>query len=1168
MKKRALRKDFYMEIRRTINRFVSIFLIVALGVAFYSGIQSAAPDMEASGDAYFDRQSLMDFRVVSTLGLSETDVEALNALPGVSQAEGAYLTDVLYGEDESQKVVHVESVPEHFQKLQAEQGRLPEKANECFLDAAVAEQFGIQTGDILTVREDGEEEDWVLKNHSYTVVGIGASPAYISFGKGNTTLGSGEVLGFAYVLPEAFEMEVYPQIFLSAKGAGEITAFTEEYDAVIDSVRKEIEDIEAERCQIRYEEVRKEADEKIRDAEEELADGKKEAEEKIADAEQEIADGEEKLEQGKQDLEQGKKDLENAKQELEDAKQEIAEGWQELEDGKAELAEKEADLQAAKEELNEGWEKLNTGKQEFADAEARYDAESEEARRQIEDGESALAEAKAEYEQGMSAYESGIQKIGEAFVQLDLREQMLIQAAKISEEGRLAYEAAKPELENARSVLTEQQVQIEKSLPALTEAKNQIDTKSAELEDARGQLAEGAAQIEAARNEIAANEASLTAAQAQADDGQRQIDEGWTDLAEGEQELLDGEEELKEGEQKVADAEEEIARAEKTIAENEQKLVDGKADLEEAQQEVEDTIRDGEEKIADAKEELNDLELPEWTISDRDDLPDYTGYGENADRMRNIGRVFPVLFFLVAALISLTTMTRMVEEERTEIGTLKALGYGKVSIAMKYVGYALLATVGGSLFGVLAGEKILPFIIITAYGIMYQHMDVVILTYRMNHALTASGVALLCTMAGTLSACYRELSAAPAVLMRPPTPKEGKRVLLERIPLIWKHLSFTWKSTVRNLFRYKRRFFMTVFGIGGCMALLLVGFGLRDSIMDVAVLQYQEIQLYDGILILDEDAEESEKQDLVKELQERRDITAQEHLYMKKLNMRGPEGQYDAYLMVPEVTEGFEQFVNTRDRKTHKTYTLGDDGIILSEKTASILGLSVGDIVTIAKDENTLVEAKIDAICENYMAHYAYMSPILYEQVFEEKPEFNNVVFCVEEEAKGQAERIGQELLKQEAALSISYTSSIKGRVDDMLGSLDIVIVVLIVSAGMLAFVVLYNLNNINVNERKRELATLKVLGFYDREVSAYVYRENILLTLIGAAAGVVLGIILHRFVIITVEIEECMFGRNIKLLSFIISILITCLFSFMVNVVMHYKLKKIDMVESLKSVE
>lgn len=1159
MKKRALRKDFYMEIRRTFNRFISIFLIVALGVAFYSGIQASAPDMEASGDAYFDNYGLMDLKVVGTLGLTDDDVESLSALESIEKAEGAYMTDVLYGTAESQQVLHVESLTEEFQSLQVLEGSLPENPGECFLDESFALSQGIQVGDEITISEDVEnEEDGVLKNHTYTVSGIGASPVYISFNRGNTTLGSGQVEGFLYVLPEDFDMEVYTQIFLEVAGAAKEAAFSDEYESLIDQAIEEVEGIAGERCDVRYQEVTDEANQKIADAEAELEDGRAEAQQKIDDAKQEIADGEQELEDGRAEVEDGRAQIEDAKAELED-------GRAELENSRAELESNRQTLEDSKAQLSSGWQQLEDGKAQFAQAESEYNAQAASANQEISDGESQIASAKQELNKGQQEYEQGLADIEAALRDID--DQLAAAELEIANGGENRDQVA-AQYEETITQLTAARTQLVAQKEALADTKAELDAGWAEVEAneeklsaAKQELSDGAAQIEAARSELASQEAALASAQAQVDEGEQQLNNGYAQLEEGEQELADAEAEIETSESELADAE-------ATIAENEQKLEDAKADLAEGEQEMEDEIADGEQKIQDAKDELAEIKEPEWTVSQRMDDSDYSGYGDNADRMRNIGKVFPALFFLVAALISLTTMTRMVEEERTQIGTLKALGYGKISIMGKYVAYALFATLGGSIVGVLFGEKVLPYVIIEAYGIMYPYMDSMVLDYQWDFAAIATALSVLCTMAATLSACYRELQSTPASLMRPPSPKEGKRVLLEYIPFIWKHLSFTWKSTVRNLFRYKKRFLMTIFGIGGCMALLLVGFGLRDSIVDIAVLQYDQIQTYDGILVLDEDAAEEERASLLTELQENDQVTDFQEVYMKNLTMESVEASCDIYLMVPETTENFSAFVTMRDRQSHETYELGDDGIVLTEKAATILDVSVGDTISITLEEGNTQEVTISDICENYMYHYAYMSAALFEKTFGQAPDYENVLFITNGENEAEIERIGESFLRNDAALSISYMSSIEDQVNDMLGSLDIVIVVLIISAGMLALVVLYNLNNINVNERKRELATLKVLGFYDKEVSAYMYRENILLTLIGAAVGSGLGIVLHRFTILTVEIDMCMFGRVIKPMSFVISILFTCAFSVIVNVFMHFKLKKIDMVESLKSVE
>ena len=872
------------------GRFVSIFFIVALGVAFYSGIRASEPSMRITADQYFDDSELMDLKVMGTMGLTKADIKAIGKVSGIEAVEGGYSKDVLCPVGDNEKVVHMLSMQKNFDQVSLVEGRLPEKAGECLVDEDFLSYTDLKVGDTVTFHSgDGEALTDSLVTDTYKIVGIGNSPLYISFGRGSSTIGTGEISGFVVVDKASFDMDVYTEAYVKVSGAEEKTAFTDEYNNLSDAAKEAVSAIEEERCAVRKQEIVDEANEKLADSE---------------------------------------KTVNEKSQELEDAKKE-------LESGKSKAAE-----------------------------------ELEKAKQQLTDGEAELADAK--------------------------------------------------------------------------------------------------------------------------------------------------------------------------------------------------------QQIADAKAEIKKIENPKWYVQTREDaLTEYQGYGDNADRMRSIGKVFPVLFFLVAALISLTTMTRMVEEQRVQIGTMKALGYGKAAIAGKYIGYALIATLGGSIFGVLAGEKILPFIIIYAYMILYKHLPAILVPYHMSYALQASGIAVACTLIATIASCYKELAAEPAELMRPAAPKQGKRILLERIGIIWKHLNFTWKSTVRNLIRYKKRFFMTIFGIGGCMALMVVGFGLKDCIYEIVSLQYEKVQFYDAATYMSDDISEENRQQLHDYLDQNADIKETIEARMQKTDVKSASGKKTLYLMVPSDNEKIEDFLSFHSRTNKdEVYSLKKDEVILTEKMASLLNVKVGDELTIEDEDRGDQTVTVGAICENYMSHYLYLSPEKYEELYGVPAEYNTIIYSVKDGKDDQIEKIGTKLLSMDGVLNVSYTSSIEGRLDDMLRSLNLVIVVLIVSAGMLAFVVLYNLNNINITERQRELATLKVLGFYDGEVASYVYRENILLTIIGSVVGMVLGNLLHRYIILTVEVEEAMFGRQIHWQSYLYSFLFTVAFSLFVNWVMFYKLKKIDMVESLKSVE
>lgn len=1209
MKKNILRKDFIIEIKKTMGRFVSIFFIVALGVAFYSGIRASEPSMRITADQYFDDSELMDLKVMGTMGLTKADIKAIGKVSGIEAVEGGYSKDVLCPVGDNEKVVHMLSMQKNFNQVSVVEGRLPEKAGECLVDEDFLSYTDLKVGDTVTFHSgDGEALTDSLVTDTYKIVGIGNSPLYISFGRGSSTIGTGEISGFVVVDKASFDMDVYTEAYVKVSGAEEKTAFTDEYNNLSDAAKEAVSAIEEERCAVRKQEIVDEANEK-------LADSEKTVNEKS----QELEDAKKELESGKskaaEELEKAKQQLTDGEAELADAKQQIADGETQLADAKAQLNDKQAQLSSAEAEYESGKAQLDQKEQELAAAEQTYlsnyakympfitagKAQIAAGRTQIADGKKQLDEGLAPLKQlrdGLDGIEDGISQcdsgMAEVQKQLDGMDSDVYQEyVKIPEEDRneeqQAYvnkwenlnaqfadiQAQKTQLEAAKSGLLAQagfttEADLDAQITSLTAQRDELDKKEAvllgqeqtlaaqeeELLSAGRQITDGKSQIAAARSQLDSTKSQIT-------DGKAQILSAWALLNEKEDTLNASKAQLASGEQELADGRSEYEQAAK---EAEEQITDGQAKITDGEKQ----LTDAKQQIADAKAEIKKIENPKWYVQTREDaLTEYQGYGDNADRMRSIGKVFPVLFFLVAALISLTTMTRMVEEQRVQIGTMKALGYGKAAIAGKYIGYALIATLGGSIFGVLIGEKILPLVIIYGYMILYKHLPAILLPYHMSYALQASGIAVACTLIATIASCYKELAAEPAELMRPAAPKQGKRILLERIGIIWKHLNFTWKSTVRNLIRYKKRFFMTIFGIGGCMALMVVGFGLKDCIYEIVSLQYEKVQFYDATTYMSDDISEENGQQIQEYLDQNTDVKGTIEVHMQKIDVKSASGKKTLYLMVPSDDEKIEDFLSFHSRTNKdEVYSLKKDEVILTEKIASLLNVKVGDQLTIEDKDRGDQTVTIGAICENYMSHYLYLSPEKYEELYGKPIEYNTIIYSVKDGKDDQIEKIGTKLLAMDGVLNVSYTSSIEGRLDDMLRSLNLVIVVLIVSAGMLAFVVLYNLNNINITERQRELATLKVLGFYDGEVASYVYRENILLTIIGSVVGMVLGNFLHRYTILTVEVEEAMFGRQIHWQSYLYSFLFTVAFSLFVNWVMFYKLKKIDMVESLKSVE
>ena len=1103
MKMKPTHKDFYMEIRKSPGRFLSILFIVALGVAFFSGIRASEPDMRLTGDTYFDESNLMDIKAFSTYGVTQDDVDAILKIDGVEHAEGAYSADFMQVVDKKQKVLHVISLQDEMNQVKLSDGRMPQKAGECLAD----QDAGYKVGDTIKLRSGTSDEVIdTLTTDTLKVVGLCSSPMYISYGRGSATIGTGTISAFVMVPEETFDMDVYTELYVQVKGAKNEVAFTDGYDKKVEKVLDQIEDITDERAEIRKQELVNEAQEKIDEAREELEQGRADAASELADAAAKIADAEEQLTSGKAQITSGKKQIASAKNTL---------------------SKKESELEQAQNQYNAGLAQLQEGEAQYEAGLAQYEA--------------AKPEAEAKIQSGREEIEKKKQELVEAPAQLEQLKQMVAGLEQKQTAGIITEEE-----EATLKKLKENQIpQLEYFI---ANGEQLIASGEAELDAAQKQLDDTAATLAQTKSELDAAKASLNGVPQQLASGKAQIQSGWAEIRKQEKKLEEGATEIAENEAKVAEAKIEYANGEEEAAQK---------------------IAEGEQKIADAEAKVQDIEKPTWYVYDRDTLTEYSGYGENAERLGAIGRVFPVLFFLVAALISLTSMTRMVEEQRTAIGTMKALGYSKMSIAKKYLGYALIATAGGSVLGVLIGEKILPYIIVYAYGILYKHITHILIPYQWIYAWMAAAAAIVCTMAATFFACYKELVAQPAVLMRPPAPKNGQRVFLERIKFIWKHLSFTWKSCIRNLTRYKKRFFMTVFGIGGCMGLMLVGYGIKDSCYEIAELQFRDIQMYDGSVYLKEDISDETRQNLLDYMKDDSDISHYMQTSMKNVTLVNGKNKRDTYQVVFSEPKDVKDYFDFHDRKSKEEYTLDDEGVIISEKTGKLLNAKAGDTIEIKDEENGNKKVKIAHICENYMGHYIFFTPSYYEKVYGENSEYNSIFFAGQKgDTQEDYNKIGEDILTQDGALSVSYMRDIEKQLDDMLKSLNLVIVVLIISAGMLAFVVLYNLNTVNITERQRELATLKVLGFYDLEVAEHVYRENVLLTFIGAAVGVGLGKFLHAFIIDTVEVDTAMFGRNINFSSYMYSLLFTILFSLIVNGIMYFKLKKIDMVESLKSIE
>lgn len=1078
--KSALFKDIIREIKRTKSRFFSIFAIIALGAGFFSGLKAACPDMLATQEAYFRDNNLMDIHLLSTYGFDEDDMDAIRTVDGIRGIYPTYSKDVFVKNDRNANLIaKMIAIPDVTTAAYADKtidepvvlkGRMPQSANECVVEKHSQMRTTFNIGDTVSVYTTDSENPLSdsLVRDSWTVVGIVMNPQYISYERGNTTIGDGSIDTYIMIPESNFCYEVYTDVYLTMEDAAAYGAFDDGYWNVMDGNVEEFEAVADVRKDERFAEIKNEAERQLADAKKKLADGEKEANEELS----------------------------KAKQELDDAYKELTDGEKKLADGKK--------------QYNDGREEYNNSKKEFDEG--------------IADAELKIEEAQAELDDGYAQYNNGVSQLMEGLE--SSAEQLRAKTAEIK--AAISAGMGTPEMEMMLAELERQLGEIE----YLINNPEAAIASAEELRTAKDQLEEAGDRLNSAKLWLGVEK----------ENGQKQLDEAAAELSKAYKTLRDSEKQLADGWDEYNDG---LAKYEEAKAESDQKLADAR------------------QQILDAEKKVAKLKKPTWYVFTRKDNPGFSTYESDAYRIENVCKIFPVFFFLVAILVCLTTMTRMVEEERTQIGTLKALGYSKAAIASKFIVYSALASLSGSVVGIAAGSFIFPTVIYSAYEMLYKTPALKLQPMPEVWVLVTL-CALVCTTAAALMACMAELRSNPAALMRPKAPKAGKRVLLEKIPFIWKRLSFTRKVTVRNLFRYKKRIFMTILGIAGCTALTMAGFGIYSSISVILDKQYSEIFNYDLIVVLDSDAGEYTLETVDKALEEDENTTENVELYMKSLSYKGIG---DTSLVVAKDTTKLADVVKFNDRVTGDPLELTDDGVIITERFAELSGLSAGDEFTFTCGGEEIT-AKVSAVTENYTLHFVYMTENLYEKLCGAKPPYNTYFTIMKDTGDEAQKEMGERLMSLDGVQALSFVKDNRESFGNTVKNLNYVVILIIVSAAMLAFVVLYNLTNINITERIREIATIKVLGFYDNEVSAYVFRENILLTLIGDAIGLGAGVWLHRFVIQVAQTDSVMFGRTLPLWCFAAAFVLTLIFALLVDFIMHFRLKKVSMVESLKSVE
>lgn len=816
-----------------------------------------------------------------------------------------------------------------------------------------------------------------------------------------------------------------------------------------------------------------------------------------------------------------------------EVQEKLDEGRTSYEDGKAtfnsEIASAEAKLLDAKRQLQDGQKQL-------VDEKAAFEQTMNDADKQLAQGQTQLQDGYAKYNQGKREFEQNQPILQAKLTQLDEQRKQVQEGITQTSAGivQINEQLANPSLPPQQiAILQAKKTELEATLTSLQNNESQLTSGMQEIETG---LREGALQLE---QSIAL------------------LDEQSATLAQKQKELIDGKAQAQTG----------FQEAEKKLSDAQIEYEKGVSDLESARKSGEEELTKAEAELTKAQEDSQEIAKPKWYVLDRTSHYSYMDYGSVADRMDGIAKVFPLFFFLVAALVCLTTMTRMVDEQRSDIGTLKALGYGKNAISFKYISYAAIASVFGAILGCSIGMWIFPTIIFNAWNLMYT-MPPIEYVAQPALAIGASISVIGVTILAAYLAVYKELVETPSLLMRPKAPKAGKKILLERMTFLWKHFSFTEKVTARNLFRYKKRFFMTVIGISGCTTLLLAGFGIQDSIAQIVTKQYGSIIKYDASISYKADSSEQSKRDAFAQLNSHESFTSLMNITQESGSIEVNEKEEAVSLVIPSDVVAFKEFVSLHERSSQDELFLGDNGVFISEKLSMNMNVDIGDTILVKDKDDVERTMVIQGIVENYVGHFIYMSPVYYQETFHIQPELTTIIAKIQEMDKNAENSLGTTIMGQDNFNSISFYSGAADNFQEMISSLDFIIIVLVIAAGMLAFVVLYNLTNVNISERLREIATIKVLGFYDLEVAEYVYRENVLLTLIGDACGLLLGIGLHRMIMNLAEMENIMFGRNVDTSSYIYATVITLLFALIVNLVMYRKLKKIPMVESLKSIE
>lgn len=1087
------------EISSSLGRYLAIFAIIALGAGLFVGLRLSRPDFLETYNNYTHETNFYDFRLVSTLGLTDDDLAEVKKLDGVKLAEGAVGADFLFNTaDEDNLIMMAQSIPEKVNLIDLKSGRMPENANECLADPNMYSEKDI--GSTIKLSKDNSEQTFdTFAYDEYTIVGLTDSVLYINMERGSSTLGNGSVKGYIYIPADGFSTDYYTDIYVCVESEGYV--YSDEYEQSTQKYVDGLEKFMSERAVIRRDAIIDDAMSQLDDAKKQYEDGKTQYDAAKAEYDAGYAEYVQKKSDTEAQLEQARKEIENAESMMGNS---------------SVIDQKQAELDAAKAELDKGQAEYERGLQQFnAKAKLAYGAVDEQIayyENRISDKQNDIAAQNAEIE-SLNA------QLAEAQANGDSLKVRLIEWKIKTANDRISRDNADIERYNERlEVHRQKRAEVDAELEPY---RKQLEDAKAQLDSGYAQIAAGQAELDAAREMISSGGAQLEAAKKQYEQGK--------------------------------------AEAERGFAEAEKELASGKAQLDAAKAELDK----GAAELDSAEKQIKNINHADTYVLDRDTNAGYVCFESDTNVVQSVASVFPVFFFLVAALVCLTTMTRMIADQRTQIGIMKALGYSSGAIMGKYMFYSGSATVLGSIFGIAAGSFAFPAIVWFGYGLIYNLSG---LTFTMNWPLAAGITAanLAVTLLVTWYCCAKELKCAPAELIRPKAPEAGKRILLERIPTVWNDMSFMQKVSARNIMRYKKRIFMMLLGIGGCTALVLTALGLNDTIQNVVTRQYDDIILYDYEITMAYDMNEEEQEIFFRDAGD--DIKDAVFLYRGLAEVSGGDAIKNATLTVTDGKRLYKYIDLSFDGEPID-YPGKNEAAINYNLARQLGGVEVGDEITLTTSEKKELTVTVSALFDNYVDSFVFISPETCSEQLGAVPEYKSALANAPDGAD--INRCAEALTHDvDGVRGVTLSVDTKARMSSMMDGLLVVVAAIILCAGLLAFIVLYNLTNINISERIREIATLKVLGFYPNEAAHYVFRENLILTGAGAVFGLGLGVALHTFVMNAIKVDMMYFKPHISFLSFAVSIAITFVFAMIVNAIMRRRIDNIDMAGALKSIE